>query len=114
MIGVRDSNQAPFDIPQLRWVFLARSAEALPLGNVEKRDENLSGAQEKDLFADFAECLQTAWQSLDGSKGEISPPFLMVMAGTEVAKNLGKPTRKVLADYVSQIISVAVKRATNG
>lgn len=103
LVGAHDPGQAGIDLPQLRWMFLSASAEALPLSGVSKLDEDLSNyvAYEED----FAECLQTAWLAIDKQAGALDTAIFRGMA--RVIKDLnpaGVPLRKALANGVCEII----------
>lgn len=68
LLGVRDPGQTAVDVPQLRWLFLAPSADVLPLRNVSYWPDDLSSP---DHAAGFAECLNSAWRAVDRqSQGE--------------------------------------------
>jgi hypothetical protein len=116
LVGVHDSDNPGVDLPQLRWLFLAKEPDAetnpvaLPVGGVRQLAEDL-GAQTA-YVADHTECLQNAWRS-NNKEAALSDDV------TAVFKTLGQmtlnmnanlpsdrrlPPRKVLAEHVRELI----------
>jgi trypsin-like peptidase len=105
LVGARDSGQAPFDIPHLRWLFLARTLAGMSLANVARRDEDLAG--ETGHAAAFAQCMQSAWFALD-EQHPIPPPYLNANAASKLAARGTMPERKILSEYVKELIGYLV------
>lgn len=89
------------DFPQLRWLFLATTADALPVMVGRRCDEDLSSWT--SFADDFASCLQLAWRSVD--KQETIPPLLLrAMAQTVRDAPGDKPLRDALASAVRNLV----------
>jgi trypsin-like peptidase len=108
LIGLRDAGQAPFDIPQLRWLFLARTPDVLPLGNIDRKDEDL--AKESDLTLAYARCLIQAWRTLDRQAHNDSG-MLEAVGQTELDKQPNAPQRQVLAAHIKSLLLAGRKRS---
>lgn len=106
LVGARDSGQAPFDIPHLRWLFLARTPAGMSLGNVVRRDEDL--AADTTYAAAFSQCMQSAWFSLD-EQDPIPPNYLKANAQNKLAGRGTVPERKVLSDFVKELVGYLVE-----
>jgi V8-like Glu-specific endopeptidase len=105
LVGVRDVGQTAVDLPHLRWLFLAGTSLALPLHGVKRIDEDLSSTSQ--LVAEFGECLETAWRSVDKTS---SVPAGMAPGLAEFALRQGDPAlarRKTLANLVATIVANA-------
>lgn len=63
LVGVHDPGQPTVDVSQLRWLFLASNAGGLPVTGVNQFVEDLGAYTTYE--ADFAECLQLAWRTID-------------------------------------------------
>jgi hypothetical protein len=101
LVGVQDPGQPNIDLPQLRWLFLATTANTLPIRGVRKLEEDLSNYSSYE--EDFTECLKSAWYSIDQEQSLLDP-FLKSLANVIKANSLGLPLRKALANFVRELI----------
>ena len=107
LIGAYDPGQPAIDIPQLRWLFVAQSAGALPTGGVKQLEDDLN--KEIAYNSEFADCFQLAYRSID-KQASLPEPLLMNMAdftlqtNARLPQNEQLPPRKALADYVRELI----------
>jgi hypothetical protein len=105
LAGFHDPGQTAVDLPHLRWLFLGSKPETLPVRGVRPQDEDLSGHASDQQ--DFADCLQLAWSSVDKTSPLIPETFLTTMAAMTIQSNAGRPSRKVLADLVRNMVLAA-------
>jgi hypothetical protein len=114
LVGVRDPGSPVIELPQLRWLFLVKEADAgtnpvvLPLGGVKHLTEDLGS--DNDYLSDFTECLRLAWRSNSDDFAAFDAK-LMKLIGSQLIQLSQKlppkkriPPRKVLADAVRGII----------
>ena len=107
LIGAHDPAQRSVDLPQLRWLFLARSTP--PFAGVPFLWEALD--EYKTWEKDFAECVQTAWYSIDKTAEMLNEVLLSNMAQyVEENRPDGVPLRKALADCVRRLIRKEVRK----
>lgn len=118
LAGFNDPGQPIVHIPQLRWLFLARSREVLPVPATNPRDEDLTPYpnQPPDIRepglnyqweSDFAECMRLAWLSVE--KEPIPPGFLISLARTYNKTN-DVTARKALAEGIRTLVLEAPDR----
>jgi hypothetical protein len=107
LAGVHDPGQSAIDLPQLRWLFLGLSTDALPVSGVKLHDENLGDYT--SYAKDYVECLQLAWRSIDNQAPQLDETLLKTLA--QIAKDHAGnvPLRKALANGVREIISGAFR-----
>lgn len=113
LLGVHDANNPGTDLPQLRWLFLAKDPDAnsnavpLPLAGVKHLSDDLS--KETDYDIDFAQCMLRAWRA-NNKDERMSEKYLRLQARKMLKeKQPGAggqvvPPRKSLAIYVSEMI----------
>jgi hypothetical protein len=111
LVGVRDPGQPGIAIPQLRWVFLARTADALSLPGIERRYEDLT--MEKDHATGFTSCLQSAWFALDRNAAEIPEKFLKTLAADLISLSPNLPPRMVLAARVRGMVELLLQQGSD-
>jgi Trypsin-like peptidase domain len=102
LVGGGDSSQRRIDIPQLRWMFLARSPLALPLGSINKRDDDLSLGAQHDR--DFSQCVQSAREAINPAAPVADEPNLMAIARVEMKRRKDEKPRKVLANLTREMV----------
>lgn len=106
--GAHDPGQIVIDLPQLRWLYLAKNPETLPLIGVEHRRDDL--ASEQTYESDFADCFQSAWYAtVDKEAPEHDPRVLMVFARAFMTQAGTAPMRKVLANAIRSMILDALE-----
>jgi hypothetical protein len=101
LAGAHDAGQRAIDLPQLRWLFLARAVAPLPIVGVDRHEEDLT--VDTTSFEDFADCMAAAWRSVEK---EVDAPrnLLIRMARAKVADSPESPPRVSLARYVHDIM----------
>ncbi|HXH42014.1 MAG TPA: hypothetical protein VNN08_25540, partial [Thermoanaerobaculia bacterium] len=99
--GAQEPGQARIQIPHLRLLFLASSAEGIPIPGVNRLNEDLSNyVTARD---DFIECLRRAWHSVD----RVEPGQAAVLNHLAKLAIEGKPAaehRKILSESVRAIL----------
>jgi hypothetical protein len=111
LLGSRDGDKVPFDIPHLRWLFLARPEQTVTLGTVERHVEDLD--KDTDHLLAYAQCVQWAWTALDHP--EILPPKFLRGSGIAAMQEKKGPPRQVLAESVKVLVGALVsERRGNG
>jgi hypothetical protein len=110
LAGVRDAGQSAVDITQLRWLFLARRGDALPIPGGALHDEDLSKYESWEN--DFVDCLGMAWLTVE-KQAALTPLMQQTLAGDyhDKAKEEGVPLRQGLAEGVRRLITRARARA---
>ena len=103
LAGVRDAGQSGTDIPHLRWLFLARRPDALPIPGGALQDEDLSRYESWET--DFSECLAMAWLTVE-KDAELSPLLHQLLARDFFNKAQAEhvPLRQALAEGVRKLI----------
>lgn len=99
--GAHDEGQPAIDVPQIRWLYLARRLEVLPVAGIERLSEVTTDAR---YDSDFAECMQLAWFAIDKGAGEIPTEMTETMAHLAVEGARRTPVRQVLANLVRDCI----------
>ena len=108
LLGRRNDERPPLDVPQLRWLFLATPTTNLPLAGISRLEEHL--VNDDNLEKDFEECYLNAYRSID-RQSAIPQGFLRTFAKDFLDQNAQKAEpvhpRKALAGYVKRLLKNA-------
>jgi hypothetical protein len=108
LAGAHDPGQPAIDLPQLRWLYLARNPETLPVSGVEHLPDDL--ANDQSYESDFADCFQLAWYAIiDKEAPEHDRKFLGVIAKHSMAQAGSEPVRKFLANSLRELLLIALE-----
>jgi hypothetical protein len=110
LAGAADPVRQPIDIPQLRWLVLGATTDALALTGVKRREEDLTAWT--TAAEDFKNCLRLAWRAIGAPENQFADSgfeILMNMADNDAqASNI--PRRLAMAERVAQIVAADPKR----
>lgn len=114
LLGRRNDERPPLDVPQLRWLFLVTPSTNLPLAGISRLEENLDS--ERAYEKDFEDCYRNAYRSIDQQRAIPEGP-LQFFASDCLDQNALKVTplhpRKALAEYVQRLLKKAPVKANN-
>lgn len=108
LLGRRNDERPPLDVPQLRWLFLVTPSTNLPLAGISRLEENLDS--ERAYEKDFEDCYRNAYRSIDEQRA-IPEGALQFFASELLDQNAKIATplhpRKALAEYVQRLLKKA-------